>query len=124
MDPNSRKTSRGVDGTVGFVYAWDSDNKRVGQGEQEIVDMKDGVSVNYELRFIKPWKGKATAFMETRAITTDQTQVSWAFFNPMKYPMNLMGVLVNMEKMLKKDMDASLTNLKVILEKQPETVSE
>ncbi|HEY1022377.1 MAG TPA: polyketide cyclase, partial [Flavisolibacter sp.] len=33
-DPQVKKTYRGEDGTVGFVYAWES--KEVGKGEQEI----------------------------------------------------------------------------------------
>ncbi len=35
MDPNMRKDFKGIDGTVGFVYAWDG-NKDAGKGEQEI----------------------------------------------------------------------------------------
>jgi predicted small secreted protein len=29
-DPDMKKTYKGTDGTVGFVYAWDSTNKRAG----------------------------------------------------------------------------------------------
>ena len=36
MDPNMEKEYRGTDGTVGFVSAWDSNEKNVGKGEQEI----------------------------------------------------------------------------------------
>ena len=35
MDPNMEKSFRGIDGTPGFVSAWDSDNDDVGKGEQE-----------------------------------------------------------------------------------------
>lgn len=34
-DPAMRKQYRGVDGTVGFVYAWDSDNKQAGKGSRK-----------------------------------------------------------------------------------------
>src|SRR4051812_17891546 len=57
-DPNSKKTSKGTDGTVGFIYGWDSENKNVGQGEQEIIAIKEGERVDYELRFIKPFENK------------------------------------------------------------------
>ncbi len=36
MDPDMKKTYRGTDGTVGFISAWESNNKDVGKGEQEI----------------------------------------------------------------------------------------
>ncbi|HSH65875.1 MAG TPA: hypothetical protein VLB84_08775 [Bacteroidia bacterium] len=36
-DPSMKKTLTGTDGTEGFVYAWDSTNKNVGAGAQEII---------------------------------------------------------------------------------------
>ena len=36
LDPKAKKQYKGTDGTVGFVYAWDSDNNKVGKGEEEI----------------------------------------------------------------------------------------
>jgi uncharacterized protein YndB with AHSA1/START domain len=41
-DPNSRRQQIGTDGTVGFIYRWDSDRKYVGKGEQEIVKLSKG----------------------------------------------------------------------------------
>ena len=41
-DPNSRRQRIGADGTVGFIYKWDSDRKDVGKGEQEIVKIVEG----------------------------------------------------------------------------------
>ena len=41
-DPNVRKEFKGTDGTEGFFYAWDSDNKQVGKGEQTIKQIIDG----------------------------------------------------------------------------------
>ena len=32
-DPGMKKTYSGTDGTPGFVYAWDSDQKETGKGE-------------------------------------------------------------------------------------------
>lgn len=39
MDPGMKKEYRGTDGTVGFVSAWESKNKNVGKGEQEIIKL-------------------------------------------------------------------------------------
>ncbi len=54
--------------------------------------------------------------MTTSAITDNQTLVKWGFSSQMKYPMNVMLLLMNMEKMLGKDMEISLENLKKQLE--------
>ena len=40
-DPAMKKDFRGTDGTVGFVYAWDSENKSAGNGEQQIIDIQE-----------------------------------------------------------------------------------
>src|SRR5436853_2020024 len=45
-DPNMKKEYKGTDGTVGFIYSWDSENKEVGKGEQEIVNIKDGERID------------------------------------------------------------------------------
>jgi hypothetical protein len=56
MDPHMKKTYTGTDGTVGFVSAWDSKQKNVGAGEQEIKQINEGTSLVYDLRFIRPFK--------------------------------------------------------------------
>jgi uncharacterized protein YndB with AHSA1/START domain len=117
LDPNSRRERIGTDGTVGFVYKWDSDIKNVGKGEQEIVGMVDGERIDHEIRFEKPFEGRADATMRTEADGNGSTIVVWAFSSAMKYPMNIMMLFMDFEKMLGNDMEESLGNLKRQLEK-------
>src|SRR5262249_13104108 len=63
VDPNVRKEYRGTDGTPGFVYAWDSDNKQVGKGEMEIKRIAEGKRVDMDIHFIKPFEGDAAAYI-------------------------------------------------------------
>lgn len=116
MDPNMKKEYRGTDATPGFVSAWEG-NKKVGKGEQEILKITEGERVDFELRFIKPWPSTSQAYMTTTDAGNGQTTVSWGFDSKMKYPMNIMKLLMNMEKMLGKDFETGLSNLKTILEK-------
>lgn len=115
IDPNLRKSQRGIDGTVGFVAAWDSDIKQVGKGEQEIKKIADGKRIDLELRFEKPFKGTNTAYMTTEPFDENQTRVGWVFNGSNKYPMNFLNLF--MQKMLGADMETSLTALKGNLEK-------
>lgn len=117
MDPNVKTDFRGTDGTVGFVAAWDSDKKEAGKGEQEIKHISEGESIDWELRFIRPFEGIADTRMTTTSLGENQTKVTWTFNGKMKYPMNAMLLFMNMDKMLGKDLEASLTSLKTILEK-------
>lgn len=118
MDPAMKKEFRGTDGTVGFVSAWDSDNKDVGKGEQEIKAMKEGERIDYELRFIKPFKSTAACYMTTEGAGEAQTKVRWGFNGKMIYPLNVMGLFMNMDKMIGDDFNTGLVNLKDRLEKQ------
>lgn len=114
MDPNMKKEFKGTDGTVGFIYAWNG-NKKGGEGEQEIKAITEGKNIDMEIRFVRPFAGVAHAKMMTEALPGDQTKVSWSTASSIKYPLNIM--LPMMVKMLEKDMGASLTTLKAILEK-------
>ena len=115
QDPNMKKEFRGTDGTVGFVYAWDG-NDKAGKGEQEIQQINEGESIVTELRFVKPFEGLAHTTMRTEAVSENETKVRWSFTSSMPYPMNIMKPLVT--KMLAADQDLSLQNLKAQLEKQ------
>lgn len=116
MDPGMKKEFRGNDGTVGFVSAWESDNSEVGKGEQEITKIAAD-RIDYEIRFIKPFKSVATSYMTTEEGTGNQTKVKWGFAGKMNYPLNIMSLFMNMDKMIGDDFAVGLSNLKSTLEK-------
>jgi uncharacterized membrane protein len=115
-DPDMKKTYTGIDGTVGFVSAWDSKLKNVGSGEQVIKEINEGISFICELHFIKPFKGEAISTLTTDALTENQTKVNWQLNSAMAYPMNLMLLFLNMDKMIGNDLEIGLTKLKSNLE--------
>jgi hypothetical protein len=116
-DPNMRKSYSGTDGTPGFVYAWDSDQKETGKGEQEIKRIVDDHEIDTEIRFEKPFKNVSQALMVVNDVGGNQTKVKWSFASRMKYPMNILLLFVNFEKLLGTDMETSLSRLKGVLEK-------
>jgi len=116
LDPAMKKTYTGTDGTVGFMYAWDSNNKQAGKGEQSIKAIREGEKIDMDLHFIKPFEGRAAAYMATSAVAPGQTTVRWGIDSKMNYPMNIMLLFMNMDNMLGKDLAAGLVNLKAIME--------
>lgn len=118
MDPNMRTEFRGTDGTIGFVSAWDSQDKNVGKGEQEIIGITEGERIDYELRFLKPMESKDHAFMTTVALSDSSTQVKWNFEGKMNYPMNITLLFLDLDGLLGKDLEVGLAGLKGILEKE------
>jgi uncharacterized protein YndB with AHSA1/START domain len=117
MDPNVRKEFKGTDGTVGFFYAWASDNKQVGKGEQTITGITENKRIDYGLRFIEPFQGEAESYIETEGLTNGQTKVTWVFKGKRNFMMKVMHIAMNIKKMLGKDLNTSLHNLKSVLEK-------
>lgn len=116
MDPNMKKTYRGTDGTVGFVSAWESDKDDVGTGEQEIKKITEGERIDFELRFIKPFEATEPAYMTTESVSENQTKVKWGFSGHISYPMNIMMLSMDFEKMIGDDLETGLLNLKSKLE--------
>ncbi len=115
-DPNMKKAFKGADGTVGFVYSWESENKQVGEGEQEIKNLIEGNRIDYEIRFIKPFAGTSTSSLLLESLSDKLTRVNWTFNSSNNYMMKIMHVLFNLKKVLLKDLQASLGNLKSILD--------
>ena len=116
MDPDMKKTYRGTDGSVGFVSAWESDNKDVGKGEQEIKKITEGERIDFELRFFEPFESTEPAYMTTESVSENQTKVRWGFNGHMDYPMNIMMLFMDFEKIIGDDLDTGLKNLKSVLE--------
>ena len=114
-DPNKKVEYTGTDGTVGFLYKWDSKDKSVGAGTQQITNLVDGARIEYEMNFERPMKNTGTSKFILSEINERQTLVIWDFRGPTKFPMSLFKGIF--QKMLGKDLLMSLENLKKILEK-------
>lgn len=115
-DPEMKQYQTGTDGTVGFVNRWESDHKEVGAGEQEITAIVENERVDSELRFMKPWKSRSDAFFLLREIEPDQTEVVWGFSGTHSVPLNVMMLFYDMDKVVGKDFDEGLHELKTVME--------
>lgn len=112
MDPNVKITTKGTDGAVGFVSAWDGE--KVGKGEQEITNIVEGERIDTKLRFKTPFESEASCYMLTEAIGAHQTVVKWGISGKSPYPFNLMSLFFDMGN----DFDEGLKGLKTVLENQ------
>jgi hypothetical protein len=114
-DPNINLTYRGTDGAVGSVSAWIG-NSDVGSGEQEIKNIIEGERIDLELRFKKPFEDTSSAYLVTESIGDTQTKVRWGIAGTSKFPINVLCMIMGMDKMLAKDFDEGLAALKKNLE--------
>jgi hypothetical protein len=114
-DPKIKIKYSGTDGMVGSKQSWESEDKNVGIGEQEIIKLNGNESIETEIRFKKPFE--ATNYAETTFTTLNdsQTKVTNTFKGSSKFPMNVMNLF--MDKMVGSDMQKNLENIKTNLEK-------
>jgi len=114
-DPDMNKKHHGTDGTIGFIYSWDSTMKNVGAGEQEITAIEEGKSIDYTIRFFRPMQNTGKSGFRISGLGDDASSVVWIFESPSRFPMSLLSPIFR--KMLGKDIEKGLSNLKEILEK-------
>ncbi|MEO8516067.1 MAG: SRPBCC family protein [Flavobacterium sp.] len=117
-DPNMKRHYSGTDGTVGFIYGWESEDKNVGVGEQELKKITEGERLDFELRFKVPMEATDNAYMTTQSLSPAQTKVKWGFFGKMPYPFNVMMPFMGMDEAVGKDLQTGLDNMKTLLEKK------
>jgi uncharacterized protein YndB with AHSA1/START domain len=115
LDPNMQRTFQGAASGKGAVYAW-SGNDEVGQGRMEIIDNEMPTRLAIKLDFIKPFESSnRTEFVLQPQ--GDATVVTWTMTGPSQFITKLMSVFVSMDKMIGKDFEKGLAQLKEAAEK-------
>jgi len=114
MDPEMKRTYSGAASGKGAAYAWQG-NSKVGEGRMEIADTSPPSKVTIKLDFMKPFEAHNTAEF-TLEPKGDSTNVTWAMYGPSQYMAKVIGVFVSMDKMIGKDFETGLANLKTVAE--------
>jgi len=118
LDPHTSIDFKGApDGTPGAIMTFASNDHKAGTGEWEITKVDEDKRIDFELRFLKPFAFTANGEFKTQSLANNQTQVTWTYHSGMNWPMNLMLLFLDMDKLVGKDIQTSLENLKFQLEK-------
>lgn len=115
LDPAMKRTLSGAPSGTGSVYEWEG-NSKAGMGRMEIIDVKPPTKVTIKLDFMKPFTAHNTAEF-TLERNGEFTDVTWAMYGQSPFVAKAMGVVFNMDKMVGKDFDTGLTNLKTLAER-------
>jgi hypothetical protein len=97
--------------------AWDG-NKNVGSGRMEILDASSPSKITIKLDFFKPFEGHNRAeftFVPEREAAA--TNVIWVMRGPSSFMSKVMQVFMDLDKMIGRDFEAGLANLKTLTEK-------
>jgi uncharacterized protein YndB with AHSA1/START domain len=114
-DPAMKRTYSGAERGKGAVYAWDGD-KNVGSGRMEILEAASPQKIVIKLDFFKPFEGHNTAEF-TMLPQGDGTHVTWLMHGPANFMSRLIQVFMNLDRMIGRDFEAGLANLKTLTEK-------
>lgn len=114
-DPGMRRSFSGPSSGKGAVYEWDG-NKEIGAGRLEITDTVPPAKVVMSLDFIRPMEGHNVAEFNLRPVT-GATEVTWSITGPMPFMSKLFSVFCSMDKMIGKEFESGLTDLKTLAEK-------
>ena len=112
-DPAIKGGYSGAASGKGAAYSWQSET--VGVGSMEIVDTTPAAKVTMKLDFVKPFEAHNIAEF-TLTPEGDATRVNWAMHGPSPYVSKLMQVFFSMDKIVGKDFEDGLANLKVLAE--------
>jgi uncharacterized protein YndB with AHSA1/START domain len=113
-DPAMKRTRSGPAAGKGAAYAWEG-NGDVGAGRMEITDSSTPSLIALNLDFTKPFEAhnKVEFTLEGKGGTTN---VTWSMRGPVPYVAKIVHVIFDMDKMVGKDFEAGLANLKSISE--------
>jgi hypothetical protein len=113
-DPAMKRSYSGAASGKGAVYGWDGNNN-VGSGRMEILEASAPAKIVIKLDFFRPFEGHNTAEF-TILPQGDDTNVTWRMFGPAPFMSRLMQVFMNLDRMIGKDFEIGLANLKRLTE--------
>src|SRR5690349_7455578 len=114
-DPALKRTYSGAERGKGAVYAWDG-NKNVGSGRMEILEDSSPSKIVIKLDFLKPFEAYNVAAF-TMLPQSNATNVTWVMRGPAPFLSKVMQVFMNFGRMIGKDFETGLANLRAIAKK-------
>lgn len=117
-DPAMKRTYSGTASGKGAVYAWHG-NRNVGSGRMEILDASAPSKIAIKLDFFTPFEGHNAAeftMLPQGDATNPTTNVTWLMHGPTPFMAKIMHVFINMDRMVGKDFEIGLANLKRLTE--------
>lgn len=115
LDPDLKKSFSGPDEGPGAGYDWEG--RKAGTGRMEIQETNAPNRLTIRLQFEKPMKANNTAEFTLRP-NGAATNVTWAIYGPQPFMSRLMSVFIDMDRMIGKDFEAGLENLREVAERQ------
>ena len=113
-DAAMKRAYTGASAGQGAVYAWRG-NRNVGAGRMEIVETSPPLRLMIDLHFLKPFAARHKAEFHLEPAGAE-TRVTWVMHGRAHPMMKTMGLFMNMDRMVGRDFETGLANLKRVSE--------
>src|SRR5207248_11590134 len=94
----------------GSIYSW-AGNKEIGEGRMTIIESRPYQRIAIKLEFFKPFQSTNQAEFTLKPIATG-ILVTWAMAGKMNFVCKIFSLFVNMDRMVGKDFESGLAQLK------------
>lgn len=115
MEPTAKVEITGPESGVGATATWEG--KKIGAGTSTITESEENKRIRFRLDFKKPFEGTSTAEF-TFLPEGNATNVTWSMEGHANYMSKLFGLIMNCKKMMSKQFDQGLNDLKTISEQK------
>jgi hypothetical protein len=109
MDPGISDLVIGDDGKEGAMYQWKGEKAGEGEMKAKFVTANE---LQYDMHFKEPMEQDADGYWRAEDMGNGQTKAIWGFKCAYPFPLNGVMMAVGMEKMLGKNFQDGLNNLK------------
>ncbi len=116
LDPQAKMTFDGPTGGIGASYKWEGNNE-VGAGRMSIQKSEPNNLVQMKLEMIKPFEDVSFVDFILKP-EGRETIVTWKMKGRANYIYKVLCLFINRDKLVGKEFEKGLTNLKVMSEKK------
>jgi hypothetical protein len=120
-DPAMKTTLSTPSSGVGAKYEWQG-NKQVGKGRMTFTESQAPVHVKEKLEFLEPFPSTADTAFDIKPDGNSST-LTWAMDGKANFVGKAFGLFMNMDKMIGKDFEEGLANLKQAAESRQAAVT-
>lgn len=114
LDPAMKRTFEGTPAGTGSVYSW-AGNMQAGEGRMTIKESIPNQRIVLDLHFLKPLESTALTEFTFKPVA-EGVSVTWAMSGVNTIPGKAISLVASMDKMVGKQFEEGLANLKTVAE--------
>jgi uncharacterized protein YndB with AHSA1/START domain len=115
LDPAAKNSFDGPPSGTGASMSW-AGNNQVGEGKMTITESRPDDFIQFQLDFIKPFKGSNQAEFTFKAEGSNQTVVTWTMTGQNNFLSKAVGLFMDCDAMVGGQFEQGLTSLKTVAE--------